>query len=120
LPGKRISQCRKAADDGASALPEHHHDGSIVSELAALLDHVQASIKAIETVIARDASSGSSECVDNVAILDDVTPRHARASAALNACNACLSAALQFLRDAKTSTPLTKSALNLVRLSGRA
>jgi hypothetical protein len=39
------------SDSGVSALPEHHGDsfGSIVSELAALLDHVQGSIKAIET-----------------------------------------------------------------------
>jgi len=67
-----------------------------VSELAALLDHVQRSIKAIEIAIARDASSKSSEHVDDVVVLDDVTPRYAKASAALNTCNASLDAALQF------------------------
>src|SRR5882757_6844345 len=87
-----------AADNGVSALPEHHGDSfcSIVSELAALLDHVQRSIKAIEIAIARDASSKSSEHVDDVVVLDDVTPRYAKASAALNTCNASLDAALQF------------------------
>jgi len=110
-----------AADNGVSALPEHHGDSfcSIVSELAALLDHVQRSIKAIEIAIARDASSESSEHVDDVVVLDDVTPRYAKASAALNTCNASLDAALQFLLDAKTSALLTKSAPKLVVLSGR-
>jgi hypothetical protein len=113
---------QNAADGRIAALPEHHVDnvGSIVSELAALLDHVQASMKAIETAIARDASSGSPEYVDNVAVLDDVTPRYARASSALEACSASLDAAIQFLRHAETSAPLTKSALRLVRLPGRA
>jgi hypothetical protein len=112
---------RHGADSGDSALPEHHGDsfGSIASELAALLDHVQGSIKAIETVIARDASSESPDHVDNVIVLDDVTPRYAKASAALDVCNVSLDAAPQFLLDAKTSALLTKSAPKLVLLSGR-
>jgi hypothetical protein len=113
---------QNAADSGASALPEHHDGdcfGSIVSELSALLDHVQGSIKAIETAIARDVSSESSEHVDNVVVLDDVTPRYAKASAALDACNVSLDAALQFLLDTKVSALLTKSAPRLVLLSDR-
>jgi hypothetical protein len=112
---------QNTADGGIAALPEHHVDnvGSIVSELAALLDHVQASMKAIETAIARDASSRSPEYADNVVVLDDVTPRYARASSALKACNTNLDAALQFLRHAETSAPLTKSALRLVGLPRR-
>ena len=41
---------QNAADSGVSALPKHHGDSfaSIASELAALLDRVQGSIKAIE------------------------------------------------------------------------
>jgi hypothetical protein len=39
-------------------------------------------------------------------VLDDVTSRYAKASGALNTCNASLDAALQFLLDAKFfSTP---------------
>jgi hypothetical protein len=112
---------QSAADSGVSPLPKHRSDsvGSIVSELAALLDHVQGSIKAIEIAIARDASSESSEHVDNVAILDDVTPRYAKASAALDTCNASLDAALQFLLGAGTSALLTKSTPKLVLLPGR-
>ena len=52
-------------------------------------------------------------------MLDDVTPRYAKASAALNTRNASLDAALQFLLDAKTSALLTKSAPKLAVLSGR-
>ena|ERR1700748_2287388 len=113
---------QNAADGGIAALPEHHVDdvGSIVSELAALLDHVQVSMKAIEIAIAREASSGSPEYVDDVFLLDDVTPRYARAGSALEACNTSLEAALQFLREAETSAPLTKSTLRLVRPSGHA
>jgi hypothetical protein len=109
-----------AADVGFSALPEHHGSsiGSITSELAALLDHVQSSMKAIEAAIAHDASSESYEYVDNVVLLDDVTPRYAKASAALSACSDSLDAALQFLLHAETSIPLTKSKPRLVRLTG--
>jgi hypothetical protein len=60
-------------------------------ELAALLDHVQRSIEAIEIAGARDASSEGSERVDDVVVLDDV----------------------------KTSALLTKSAPKLAVLSGR-
>jgi hypothetical protein len=112
---------QNAADNGASILPEHHKDDirSVMSELAALLDHVQTSMKAIETAIAHDASSASSKDADNVIVLDDVTPRDARTAAALSACNISLHAALQFLLQAETSASLTKSAPRLVRLSGR-
>jgi hypothetical protein len=73
---------QNAADSSISALPEHHGDsfGSIVSELVALLDHVQGNIKAIEIAIASDASSESSEHVDDVVVLDDVMPRYAKAA----------------------------------------
>jgi hypothetical protein len=112
---------QNAADNGASVLPEHHKDGisSVMSELAALLGHVQTSMRAIETTIAHDASSASSRYFDNAIVLDDVTPRYARAAAALSACNISLHAALQFLLQAETSASLTKSAPRLVRLSGR-
>ncbi len=112
---------RNAADGDVPALPKHRNEkfGSMISELASLLDHVQASIKAIDTAVALDASSACLECVDNVVVLDDVAARHAKARAALNACNISLDAALQFLRNAETPAPPTKFAPKLIRLSGR-
>jgi hypothetical protein len=111
---------QNAADSGVSAVPKHHSESlrSIASELAALLDHVQASIKVLETTIVHDGSSEHPEHVGNVVILDDVSPRYAKASAALSACNNSLDAALRFLRDAETSAPLTKSTPRLLRLPG--
>jgi hypothetical protein len=76
---------------------------SIVSELASLIEHVQASTKLIESAIAGEASPDNLENSSNVAVLDDVTPRYIRASAALNACNAKLGAALRCLLNAGIS-----------------
>jgi hypothetical protein len=76
----------------------------VVADLTSLLDHVQASIKAIEAVIANEASSKSFEYVDSAVILDNVTPRYAPASAALNACSTSLNAASNFLQEAEASS----------------
>jgi hypothetical protein len=112
---------QNAADDGVPTLPKHRNNGvsSVVSELTSLLDHVQTSIKAIEAVIAHEASSESSEYVDSAVVLDDVTPRYARASAALSACSTNLNAALNFLREAEASTTPAKSMPKLIRLTAR-
>jgi hypothetical protein len=111
---------RKSADGGGPALPKHRNDdvGAVVSELAALLDHVQASITIIETVVARDIPGGNPQHIDNAVILDDVTPRYAQAVAALSTCRSSLEAALRFLHDAEASTKLTGSMPRLVRPSG--
>jgi hypothetical protein len=77
-----------------------HH--AVVAELASLLECVQAGIKLIETAIAGEVSLGSSESAANVVVLDDVTPRYLKASAALDTCNAGLQLALHVLRDART------------------
>ena len=110
-----------AAGGGAIVLSEGRNESyhSIVSELVSLIEHVQASMKLLESAIASESAPDGQEAA-NVVILDDVTPRYARASSALVACNTSLDAALQFLRHAETSAPLTKSALRLVRLPGRA
>lgn len=73
----------------------------IVSDLVSLLDRVRAGIELVETAIAQEAS-GNPEFA-NVVVLDDVTPLYANAAAALCACDASLTAALQFLTLAQPS-----------------
>jgi hypothetical protein len=75
----------------------------IVSDLVSLIEHVQASIKLIESAIDRESPAGDLEGAANIIVLDDVTPRYVRAGAALTTCHAGLGAALHALLDAKTS-----------------
>ena len=94
----------QAAADGGVPSPsgdrnEGHH--SIVSELVSLIEHVQAGMKQLEAVIARESAPGNQDAAGNVFVLDDVTPRYAKANAALNACNAGLGVALHHLLDAR-------------------
>jgi hypothetical protein len=70
----------------------------IVSDLIAVIKHVQISIKASELAI---DLHGREETVDNVALLDDVTPRYVIVNAALNACHASLCEALYFALETK-------------------
>jgi hypothetical protein len=74
---------------------------AIDSDLASLLEHVQASIKLLELAIASEAPLGNQEVSGDVVVLDDVTPRYLKVNEILNACNAHLGAALHFLRDIK-------------------
>ena len=77
---------------------------TVVSDLVALIDHVQASLTLIETAIAREMSVGSPETSANVFVLDDVTPPYVRATAALQACDTSLAIALHSLLDSKAPT----------------
>ena len=77
--------------------------GSIVHDLITLIEHVQGSIAAIEAEIAREQFCSNPDNAANVIVLDDVTPRYAKASAALNVCRAGLSTALHVLADSKGS-----------------
>jgi hypothetical protein len=88
------------ASDGAD-LSEERSDGfgAIVSDLIALVAHVQASIELIEAAITRETSPGDPEAT-NFIVLDDLTPEHIKATYALNACHASLGTTLQFLLDA--------------------
>jgi hypothetical protein len=94
-----------AASGGASVQSDDRNGGyrTIVSDLVSLIEHVQASMKLIESAIARESPLGNQEVAANVVVLDDVTPRYVKASAALNTCNAGLGIALHFLLDTKTS-----------------
>jgi hypothetical protein len=92
-------------DAGGAIVPsegrnESYH--SIVSELVSLIEHVQASMKLLESAIASESAPDGQEAA-NVVILDDVTPRYAQASAALNSCNASLHVALHVLQDTRTA-----------------
>ena len=95
---------QNAAGGGASVQFDSRNDSSraIVSDLVSLIEHVQASMKLIESAIARE-TVGSQETAANVVVLDDVTPATRRRMAALNTCNASLGVALHVLLDARTS-----------------
>jgi hypothetical protein len=99
-------------------------DGSIVSELVSLIQHVRASMKLIESAIAMEPSLSNPGTSANVVVLDDITPRYQNARAALNTCNTNLEVTLHLLRDTKTSQHGTNesAAYNLrsARLIGRA
>ena len=97
---------QNSADGGLPAPSEALNNSfdSIVSNLACLIQHIQASIELIETAIDQESRAGDQEIGADVVVLDDITPRYAKAAAALSACNASL-VALQFLPDTKTSGP---------------
>jgi hypothetical protein len=76
---------------------------SIVSDLRSLIEHVQASIALIEGALAQEAALGNQDVPANVVVLDDVTPRYLKTSAALSTCRAGLGVALHVLLDASAS-----------------
>jgi hypothetical protein len=70
----------------------------IAAELRSLIARIEISMRLIDAAMESEddsAFAGSTEIV----VLDDVTPRYATASAALNACRAELSHALQQLSE---------------------
>lgn len=70
----------------------------IAAELRSLIVRIEISMRLIDAAMESEddgAVAGSSEIV----VLDDVTPRYATASAALNACRAELGHALQQLSE---------------------
>lgn len=70
----------------------------IAAELRSLIVRIEISMRLIDAAMESEDDgviAGSSEIV----VLDDVTPRYATASAALNACRAELGHALQQLSD---------------------
>jgi hypothetical protein len=89
---------------GLAIEPDDRNDAyrSVVSDLVALIEHVQASLRLIEQEIARETELGSQETSAKFIVLDDVTPPYVRATAALNACDANLAIALCSLLDSKS------------------
>ncbi len=84
------------AADGVERLEAHDGFEAIVSDLVALVEHVQASISLIEREIAREMTIDNLEN-SNIVVLDDITPQYMKASTALNSCSANLGTAVQFL-----------------------
>jgi len=91
---------------GNEVVPPEDRDAGfymVVSDLVSLIDRVQSSIRLIETAQAQQDTAEAE--FSDVVVLDDVTPLYAKAGAALDTCNASLSAALQFLIESKTIIP---------------
>ena len=94
----------------------HHQPGernanyfSVVSDLVSLIEHIQASMKMLEPVIARASPLGELEAYDDVVVLDDVTPHYVKANTALEDCRAGLGVALHCLLDIDTSEKAWRS-----------
>ncbi len=117
---------QNAAGDGASAPSDGPNDSyhAVVSDLVSLIARVQSSMSLIESAMVTETSPGNQEIATNVVVLDDVTPRYAKANAALNAASAGLRVALHFLQDARPSKYGTDDSagrdLRSVRSIGRA
>ncbi len=96
-----------AAVDGIAVHLDEGNDpyNLIVTDLVALIGHVQASLRLIEAAIAREALLADQEtdqrAAANLFVLDDVTPRYVAASTALKACGAGLGVALDRLHDSE-------------------
>ncbi|MFB9267323.1 hypothetical protein ACFFWD_29930 [Bradyrhizobium erythrophlei] len=78
--------------------------GLIVSSFSTLVGHVQASLRLIESAIARETLLAEQETAANIFVLDDVTPRYIEASATLKACGADLRGALNRLLETGADT----------------
>ncbi|GKQ55237.1 hypothetical protein [Bradyrhizobium sp. Ce-3] len=90
-----------AAADGVAVCLDEGNDpySLIVTDLVALIGHVQASLRLIEAAIAREALLAEQDAAADIFVLDDVTPRYVTASSALKSCDAGLGVALDRLRD---------------------
>jgi hypothetical protein len=117
---------QSAEGGGFSARSDVRNDGegSIVSELVSLIEHIRASMKLIESAIAMEPPLGDPGLSAKVVVLDDLTPRYQNARAALNTCNTSLEVTLHLLHDTKRSPHGTNESaayeLRSARLVGRA
>jgi hypothetical protein len=95
---------QNAAGDGTEPGTDGQNDScrSVVSNLVGLIEHVQASLRLIEQTMVRETSPGNQENTANVIVLDDVSPRYVKATAALKACESKLGIALHSLLDSWT------------------
>ncbi|MBB4424316.1 hypothetical protein GGD66_002862 [Bradyrhizobium sp. CIR48] len=94
------------------AMPETDSRQLIAADLRALITRIESSMRLIDAAmmeaglmemgLAHDDNGDPAGSAD-IFVLDDVTPRYATASAALNACRAGLGHALQCLSE--TGTP---------------
>jgi hypothetical protein len=91
------------ADIAVSAQSEGRSDshGSIVSNLASLIQHIQQTNALIESAIIRAAAVADMEISATLVVLDDITPGYVKARAALKSCEAGLELALQSWRTGR-------------------
>jgi hypothetical protein len=87
--------------DSVELTPDDRNDAycAVVSDIVSLIARVQTSRRLIERAIARETSLNGQESSANVIVLDDVSPRYMKATAALQVCDASLGAALHSLTD---------------------
>ena len=74
---------------------------AVVSDRVSLIEHVQTSLRLIERAIAAEISFGGQESSANIIVLDDVSPRYMKATAALQVCDAHPGVALHSLTDSR-------------------
>jgi hypothetical protein len=80
------------------ATPEVASRELIAADLRLLIAQIETSMRRIAAAMDQEHSSDGEGSAD-VVVLDDVTPRYATASAALNVCRAGLGHALQCLSE---------------------
>ena len=71
----------------------------VVANLMTLIEHLNARARVLELAILRETARSGMDMHGDIVVLDDITPCHLSANAALNACNAALAAALRVLLD---------------------
>jgi hypothetical protein len=85
------------------ATPETDSRQLIAADLRSLIARIEISVRLIDAAMAREdvarQDDGASVGSTDIFVLDDVTPRYAAASAALNACRAGLGHVLLCLSD---------------------
>lgn len=72
---------------------------SLLPDLLAMIEHVQAGIQMIEQAMARQTARADTDVSGNVVAFDPVHLRYARAGKTLRACDARLDAARRALPD---------------------
>ncbi|MDA9488588.1 hypothetical protein [Bradyrhizobium sp. CCBAU 11361] len=79
--------------------PEAESRQLIAADLRCLIAQIESSMRLIDAAMIDAGDSGDQAGSTGILVLDDVTPRYATASAALNLCRAGLCRALQYLSD---------------------
>jgi hypothetical protein len=83
-------------------MPEGESRQLVAADLRLLISQIEASMRRIATAMDQEHGSDPEGSAD-VFVLDDVTPRYATASAALDACRAGLGHALECLSEANST-----------------
>ncbi|OAF05344.1 hypothetical protein [Bradyrhizobium neotropicale] len=88
----------------------------IAADLRSLIARIESSMRLIDAAMAEEDDGDPAGSAD-VFVLDDITPRYATASAALNACRAGLDQALQCLSETGAPAEIAVSAADLLHLT---